>query len=554
MSAAPDIFLSYTREDQATAQRFAEAFEAEGFSVWWDVTLRSGEAYDEVTEEALRTARAVVVLWSKKSVKSRWVRAEATLAERNRTLTPARIEACDLPVMFELTQTAELSHWKGQADDKPWLVYLDDLRRKIGGGPEAEAARVVESPGTRAASSRTGPAVVAMLPLAHRAGDEEMEFFAESLTEEITRELGQNSLVEVVPAGTMAAWRSGAVDYRRIGRELGVNYLIEGKLQRASEDVRLTAQLVDASTGRMVKSIRLSRELSDIETTPEQFPLEAAAQLGETVVQIEMDRAMNKPGPYLGWEHVLRASAYLYRTSSDGTRMAIDEARRAVTSSPDLGLAHALLAATLSVPVTTTGEKLDDSLRMEIQTHARRAMQLDGNNPAVIELLGHANSALDDREANLRLAKRLIELRPNSPTSHFRLGMAYLGLGRGADAFAALTDYERLSRFDSNRPTALFGLGTCHFLEGRTAEAEAAFDRALALFPDFNMALLWKAIVAASRGEEPRAIGVLRRFKQVEPGKSLEQAVRHVSRLWHERSTEAQAILRRLWEATDGVA
>ena len=56
------IFLSYTREDQATAKRFAEAFEMQGFSVWWDVTLRSGEAYDEVTEQALRNAKAVVVL------------------------------------------------------------------------------------------------------------------------------------------------------------------------------------------------------------------------------------------------------------------------------------------------------------------------------------------------------------------------------------------------------------------------------------------------------------------------------------------------------------
>jgi hypothetical protein len=56
----PDIFLSYTREDQATAQRFAEAFEAQGFSVWWDVTLRSSEAYDQVTEDALRTAKAGV--------------------------------------------------------------------------------------------------------------------------------------------------------------------------------------------------------------------------------------------------------------------------------------------------------------------------------------------------------------------------------------------------------------------------------------------------------------------------------------------------------------
>ena len=71
----PDVFLSYSREDQAIASRFADAMEREQISVWWDQTLRTGEAFDEVTEEALDGARAVVVLWSKTSVKSRWVRA-----------------------------------------------------------------------------------------------------------------------------------------------------------------------------------------------------------------------------------------------------------------------------------------------------------------------------------------------------------------------------------------------------------------------------------------------------------------------------------------------
>jgi len=78
-----DIFLSCNREDQARARAFVEAFEAQGFSVWWDVGLRTGEAYDEVTETSLRTAKAVVVLWSKKrSVQSRWVRAEVQEAMR----------------------------------------------------------------------------------------------------------------------------------------------------------------------------------------------------------------------------------------------------------------------------------------------------------------------------------------------------------------------------------------------------------------------------------------------------------------------------------------
>ena len=80
----PDVFLSYSRDDQAIARRFATALERAGFSVWWDQTLIAGEAFDEATERALEGASAVVVLWSKKSVASRWVRAEATQANRTR--------------------------------------------------------------------------------------------------------------------------------------------------------------------------------------------------------------------------------------------------------------------------------------------------------------------------------------------------------------------------------------------------------------------------------------------------------------------------------------
>ncbi len=145
-----DIFLSYNRADSAAARRFAEAFEGQGFKVWWDSTLRAGEAYDEVTEAALRQARAVVVLWSKKSVASRWVRAEATLADRNRTLVPVMIEPCERQIMFELTQTAELAHWDGAGDDKAWLAFLGDVRRFV----EKAAAAVRPA----ALSSRTAPA------------------------------------------------------------------------------------------------------------------------------------------------------------------------------------------------------------------------------------------------------------------------------------------------------------------------------------------------------------------------------------------------------------
>lgn len=127
-----DIFLSYARQDRSTARTFAECLADEGFSVWWDASLHSGETFDEVIERNLRNAKAVVVLWSPASVASRWVRAEATLADRRNKLAPAIIEACDRPIIFELTHAAELADWTGERSDARWQKFVFDLHRLVG--------------------------------------------------------------------------------------------------------------------------------------------------------------------------------------------------------------------------------------------------------------------------------------------------------------------------------------------------------------------------------------------------------------------------------------
>jgi len=126
------IFLSYSRADRPKAQIIAEALAAEGFEVWWDKVLRAGETYDEVTETRLRDADAVIVLWSTVSVKSKWVRAEATLGQRTSVLIPAMIEEAERPIMFELTQSADLIGWEGDRSDPRWKAFVDDARGVIG--------------------------------------------------------------------------------------------------------------------------------------------------------------------------------------------------------------------------------------------------------------------------------------------------------------------------------------------------------------------------------------------------------------------------------------
>ncbi|MEZ5680876.1 MAG: AAA family ATPase [Erythrobacter sp.] len=127
----PDIFISYSRPDEAVARRYADRFIEAGMDVWWDSHLRSGEEWDRVIEEALRSAHAVVVLWSPDAVDSRWVRAEATVAQRIGSLMPAMIVPCQLPIVFEMTQTADLSHWSGDTSDAKWQAFLSDVVSKV---------------------------------------------------------------------------------------------------------------------------------------------------------------------------------------------------------------------------------------------------------------------------------------------------------------------------------------------------------------------------------------------------------------------------------------
>jgi formylglycine-generating enzyme required for sulfatase activity len=144
------IFLSYSRADRPKAQIVAEALIAEGFSVWWDKVLRAGQTYDEVTEGMLRDADVVVVLWSTVSVKSKWVRAEATLGQRTSVLIPAMIEEAERPIMFELTQSADLIGWDGDRNDPRWKEFVIDIRRAADHAKPAAPAAPPPAPGQAA--------------------------------------------------------------------------------------------------------------------------------------------------------------------------------------------------------------------------------------------------------------------------------------------------------------------------------------------------------------------------------------------------------------------
>jgi hypothetical protein len=130
-----DIFLSYKREEQSVAKVLADALERQGWSVWWDPKLRAGERFDDVIEKALRDAKCVIVLWSKRSIESQYVRVEATYALNREKLVPVAIDEAIPPFRFEGIQTARLSGWDGSDTFPEFKKLLQDLVSVLGPPP-----------------------------------------------------------------------------------------------------------------------------------------------------------------------------------------------------------------------------------------------------------------------------------------------------------------------------------------------------------------------------------------------------------------------------------
>ena len=122
-----DIFISYKREERATARKLANALEGQGWTVWWDPKLRAGERFNDVIEKALKESKCVVVMWSKRSVESQYVKHEANYALKRNKLVPLMIEEVELPFRFEDLHTPSLLDWDGSKDFSEFRRLVKDI-------------------------------------------------------------------------------------------------------------------------------------------------------------------------------------------------------------------------------------------------------------------------------------------------------------------------------------------------------------------------------------------------------------------------------------------
>jgi TolB-like protein len=407
-----DIFLSYSRDDQPVARRFAEGFERAGFSVWWDQTLNAGDSYDKVTEKALEEARAVVVLWSRSSVDSRWVRAEATQASSNGTLVPVMIEACKRPIMFELVHTADLSHWHGESSDQGWQALVAGVRRFVEKGVAGAAASpVVQArparrfglgaaitavvvliagvglwavsrksdepavPAAVAGPAATAAVTLAVLPFVNLSSDPEQEYFSDGLTEEILNQLAQIKALRVTGRTSSFSFKGKNEDLRLIGQKLGVANLLEGSIRKDGNQVRITAQLINGKDGAHLWSQTYDRELNKVFALQEEIAKDVAQALSITLDVSDLNRSQGGTTSVEAYDKYLRGRQLVKQDAVEANGQAIALFREAVALDPSfsrawLELNTALVTQGIFIPGETA------ALRREVAETGQRVRAL----------------------------------------------------------------------------------------------------------------------------------------------------------------------------------
>lgn len=542
----PDVFLSYSREDQPVARRFAEGLEREGLSVWWDQALSAGETFDKVTEKALKDARAVVVLWSKRSVESRWVRSEAAQADRYGTLVPAMIEPCDRPIMFELTHTADLAGWTGDSGDPRWRSFIDGLRRTVGGAAAsaatgvhpAHAAPSPQAPAARAQPRRwatwgalavaavaviaglwwylrDGPATpataavdrtIAVLPFENFSADADQNHFADGLTEEILNSLARVPDLQVTARTSAFAFKGKAQDLKAVGKALGVAHVLEGSVRRSGDQLRITTQLIRADTGFHLWSETYDRPLTDIFKIQDDIARAVAGALQVKLgVGIGQEPGMTRNiEAYEAW---LAARGVTY-TGLESMRHHIQLLQQAVALDPafaqpwwDLSKAYSSVLSGTSADIADRRQKADAAF-----AEYRRLLP---DSPRIHERLaedaieaGQMIAAAEHYQAAEQAAIKFYGGRP-PPVDIIGQGKTPIGfadvVGRPRESIAL---FEQAKARDPLNVVVALWLGYLHSIVGNFPAAFAEFERSEQLANDSRLLPLAVRAALASRDRQ----------------------------------------------------
>jgi adenylate cyclase len=348
---------------------------------------------------------------------------------------------------------------------------------------------------------------IAVLPFQNMSGDSEQEYFADGMVEDIITGLSRIKWLFVIARNSSFAYKGKAVDVKQIGRELGVRYIVEGSVRKASNRVRINAQLIDASTGAHLWAERYDRPLDDIFAVQDEITLSVIGAIEPSLRAAESDRVKRKRPDSLGaYDLVLRATPHVWVAMPEEANQALPLLERALLLEPDYAVAHGYLAWCHEILFVRAGHK--DENRSAAIRHAHAAIDY-GRDDTTALAVGAFVIAMVEHD-RVTAFEAFEQARALSPSSAFSLFMGAVALAWGGEAERAVEWAQsalRVSPLDPLNSYSYHALAIGHFLLGRDEEAVAAARRAVRFNPimGVNHSLVVAPLARLGRTDEARA-------------------------------------------------
>jgi TolB-like protein/DNA-binding SARP family transcriptional activator len=314
---------------------------------------------------------------------------------------------------------------------------------------------------------------IAVLPFANMTGRTEAEYFADGLTEDIITDLSKWRWFFVIARNSTFAYKGRALDLRQIGRELGVRYLLEGSVRRAADRIRITAQLIDATTGSHVWAERFDRNSAELFSLQDEIVEKLATAIEPALTRAEIQRTRGKRTEDMeAWDCYLKGLSAFNRTTPEGNEEAIQLYGRALELDAGLADAHAGLARVhlLNGNHRLGAAQRDVCLVLAVEA-AEKALKIDDENAIALATFALAQVHLGRHTVAMRAAHRAVELNPNFAFGYVNLASCLLFCGHLEEALAAIDKALRLSPLDPHTFSRLALKASALYLLGRYGEA-----------------------------------------------------------------------------------
>lgn len=462
-----DVFVSYARSTAEQAASIAAALAAQGYAVWRDNEILANRAFADEIEERLTQSKSVVVLWSAEAVKSQWVRSEADRARLDNKLVQITLDGARLPMPFDQIECADLSRWTGDRADPEWRNVLSCVAELVHKGAKAE-----RTPGARPTIAMPDKPSIAVLPFKNLTQDKDSEYFTDALTEDIVTALSRQHMFFVIASNSSFTYKGRNVEVGRIGRELGVRYILQGSIRKLGDRVRVSAQLTDVSDGSNIWADQFDRELVDILAMQDEITERVVAAIEPAMLHSEGMRVVRKSlADFSALDCFYRGMWHLNRVSREGYDQALALFSEAVRRDPELALGHIGLSRILfgGAIFGWAGQPVEDLhlARNEAQT----AIRLDPRDAYGYFASSGASLYLGDHGAALSEARTAVELNSNCAPAHVRMGQTLTFGGFPKEAIAPLERGMRLSPYDSQLSVMLDSLALAHYQAGDYEQA-----------------------------------------------------------------------------------